>query len=183
VIRGCKPVATLAPYANEFLGLAARPGYGMEEVIYFGIPINTKGVYVICREPLAHADPTDHPLSGSWDEMDASIIFDDVFIPEERVFYLRKVTPDNVPFLLQLFGWVISWTFYHTQVRKAVKAEVMAGICKAMADYLGTREQPQIQSALSDVIVYTETLRALIHAAETNPVPSGPAWRRPIPPS
>ena len=42
VISGCKPVATLAPYANEFLGLAARPGYGMEEVIYFGIPINTK---------------------------------------------------------------------------------------------------------------------------------------------
>ena len=95
MIRGCKPVATLAPYANEFLGLAARPGYGMEEVIYFGIPINTKGVHVICRQPLAPADPTDHPLSGSWDEMDASIIFDDVFIPEERVFYLRKVTPDN----------------------------------------------------------------------------------------
>jgi len=26
IIKGCKPVATLAPYANEFLGLAARPG-------------------------------------------------------------------------------------------------------------------------------------------------------------
>ena len=37
VIRGGKPVTTLAPYANEFLGLAARPARGIEEAIYFAI--------------------------------------------------------------------------------------------------------------------------------------------------
>ena len=172
VIRGCKPTATLAPYANEFLGLAARPGQGVEEVIYFATPINAKGIHVICRQPLASGDPKDHPLSPFWDEMDASVIFDNVFIPKDRVFYYQRVTPDNVPFLHQLFLWVLTWASYHIQVRRSVKAEVLAGICAAMADYLGTREQPQVQSALSDAIVYAETLRALIHVAETNPVPS-----------
>lgn len=172
VIRGCKPVATSAPYADEFLGLVARPGHGIDEVLYFAIPMNTKGVRIVCRQPLAPADPTDHPLSASWDEMDALVLFDDVFIPKDRIFYLKRVTPDNVPFLIQLFLWTITWTLYHTQVRKAVKAEVLAGICKAMADYLGTENQPQVQTALADLVVYSETLRALIRAAETNPIPS-----------
>jgi len=172
VISGCKPIATLAPYANEFFGLAARPGRGVEEVIYFATPMNVKGIRIICRQPLAPQDPTDHPLSASWDEMDASVIFDDVIIPKERVFYLQRVTPDNVQFLFQLFVSVLRWASYHIQIRRLVKAEVLAGICAAMTDYLGTRVQPQIQSALSEAIVHVETLRALIHAAETNPVTS-----------
>ena len=172
IISGCKPVATLAPYANEFLGLAARPGQGIEEVVYFAIPLNTKGVQVVCREPLAPEDPRNHPLSAFWDDMDGSILFDNVFIPKERVFYYQRVTPENVPFLVQIFLWTLTWTFYHTQIRKVVKAEVLTGICKAMADYLGTTGQSQIQSALSDFIVEIETLRALIQAAETHPTPS-----------
>ncbi len=172
VIRGCKPVATSAPYADEFLGLVARPGHGIDEVVYFAVPMNAKGVRIVCRQPLAPTDPMDHPLSASWDEMDALVLFDDVFIPKERIFYLKPVTPDNIPFLTQLFLWTITWTFYYTQVRKAVKAEVLAGICKAMADYLGTENQPQVQTALSELVVYSETLRALIQAAETNPIPS-----------
>jgi aromatic ring hydroxylase len=181
VIRGCKPVATLGPYANEFLGLSSRPGRGIEEVIYFATPLNVKGLRMICRRPLATGDPKDHPLSGSWDEMDASVIFDDVFIPKERVFYLQRVTPENVPFMVQLFRWTVAWTGYGVQARMLVKAEVLAGICAAMADYLGTRGQPQVQSALSEAIVYVETLRALIHTAETNPVPSQSGLAQPNP--
>ena len=30
----------------------------------------------------------DYPLSGSFDEMDAFIIFDDVFIPNERLLFV-----------------------------------------------------------------------------------------------
>ncbi len=172
VIRGCKPVATLAPYANEFLGLAARPGHGIEEVIYFAVPLNTKGLRIVCRQPFAPEDPKNHPLSAFWDEMDATILFDNVFVPKDRIFYYQRVTPDNVPFLVQIFLWTLTWTFYHTQIRKVVKAEVLTGICKATADYLGIAGQPQIQSALSDFIVDIETLKALIQAAETNPTSS-----------
>ena len=57
-------------------------------------------------------------------------------------------------------------------VRLVVKAEVLLGICAAMAEYLGTSKQPHVQIALADAIVYMETLRAFIHAAETNPIRS-----------
>ena len=61
---------------------------------------------------------------------------------------------------------------WYVLVRLAVKAEVLLGICAAMAEYLGTSKQPHVQIALADAIVYMETLRAFIHAAEMNPIRS-----------
>jgi 4-hydroxyphenylacetate 3-monooxygenase len=52
--------------------------------------VNAKGIHVIRREPLASSNPGNHPVSPSWDEMDAIVVFDDVVIPCERVFYLRR---------------------------------------------------------------------------------------------
>jgi 4-hydroxyphenylacetate 3-monooxygenase len=63
----------------------------------------------------------------------------------------------------------------------AVKAEVLLGLCAAITDALGTASQPLVQMALADAMVYLETLRALIQAAEVNPVnsPSGLALPNP----
>ncbi len=66
-------------------------------------------------------------------------------------------------------------------MRLAVKAEVLLGICAAITDSLGTATQPLVQTALADVMVYLETLRAFIQAAEAHPVrsPSGLAMPNP----
>ena len=54
-------------------------------------------------------------------------------------------------------------------------------ICAAIADSLGTATQPAVQTALADAMVYLETLRAFVQAAEANPVrsPSGLALPNP----
>jgi aromatic ring hydroxylase len=63
----------------------------------------------------------------------------------------------------------------------AVKAEVLLGLCAAIADSLGTAGQPAVQTALADAMVYLETLRAFVQAAEASPVrsPSGLALPNP----
>ena len=72
VIRGVKAVATLAPYANEYLGLTApRPDLRPAEVIYFAVPLAAPGVRVVCRESFTRVSSDDHPLAASFDEMDA----------------------------------------------------------------------------------------------------------------
>ena len=87
VVRGAKGVGTQAPYANElFCMTPPRPDLTPEESVYVGVPVNAEGVHVICRESLASSNPADHPVSPSWDEMDAIVVFDDVFVPWERVF-------------------------------------------------------------------------------------------------
>jgi 4-hydroxyphenylacetate 3-monooxygenase len=86
VVRGARGVGTQSPYANELLCMTSpRPDRPPEEIVYFGVPVNTEGIHVICRESYAPADPADHLMSAAWDEMDAIVVFHDVFIPWERV--------------------------------------------------------------------------------------------------
>lgn len=168
VVRGAKPVVTLSPYANECLCITVgRPGRRPEEVLCFAVPMNARGVRIICREPLVKHSPEDHPLSAYFDEMDAFVVFDDVCIPKERVFFLRRVDLYE-----ELFRRVLELGSYHVLVRMAVKAEVLLGVCAAMANYLGVEKTPQAQHTLADVISYLETLRAFISGAELNPVQS-----------
>jgi len=143
--------------------------------VYFAAPVNTAGIHVICREPLASANPADHPVSPSWDEMDSIVVFDDVFIPWERVFYLRRSPAIDLALEARIFQGAVGLGPWYVLVRLAVKAEVLLGICAAIADSLGSSEQPTVQTALADAMVYLETLRAFVQTAEANPVrsPSG----------
>src|SRR3954452_294733 len=164
VVRGAKGVATLAPYANELISLTlARDGIPPAEVVHFAVPLATPGVKIICREPLAHPCAADHPLSARYDEMDAWVVLDDVFVPRERVFYRRRAD-----LLRSLHRRILGWAYYHSLVRMVTKADVLLGICFAIVDYLGTGTQPRVQTALADAICYAETLRSLMHEAERN---------------
>jgi 4-hydroxyphenylacetate 3-monooxygenase len=176
IVRGARGVGTQAPYANELLCLTApRPDLKAEEVVYFAVPVNADGIHLVCRQPLTPPNPEDHPLSPFWDEMDAIAVFDDVFIPWERVFYLRHSHPADLAFEGRVFQGAIGLGPWYVLVRMAVKAEVLLGLCAAITDALGTANQPAVQVALADAMVHVETLRALIQAAEANPVrsPSG----------
>jgi aromatic ring hydroxylase len=173
VVRGAKGVGTQVPYANEiFCMTAPRPDLTPEEGVYFATPVNADGVHVICREPLASANTEDHPVSPAWDEMDSIVVFDDVFVPWERVFYLRRSRALDLEFEARLFQGAVGLGPWYVLVRMAVKAEVLLGICAAIADSLGSSAQPLVQTALADAMVYLETLRAFVQAAEANPVRS-----------
>jgi len=107
--------------------------------------------------------------------MDSIVVFDDVFVPWERVFYLRQSPALDLAFEARLFQGAIGLGPWYVLVRMAVKAEVLLGICAAIADSLGSAAQPSVQTALADAMVYLETLRAFVQSAEANPVrsPSG----------
>jgi aromatic ring hydroxylase len=173
IVRGARGVGTQTPYANELLCLTApRPNRTPEESVYFATPANTAGIHLICRESLASPNPADHPVSPSWDEMDAIVVFDNVFIPWERVFYLKRSPTTDLASEGRMFQGAIGLGPWYVMVRMAVKAEVLLGICAAIAASQGTATQPLVQMALADAMVYLETLRALIQTAEANPVPS-----------
>lgn len=182
VVRGARGVGTQSPYANELFCLTSpRPHRTPEESVYFATPVNARGIHVICREPLASPNPADHPLSPVWDEMDAIVVFDDVLVPWERVFYIQPSPPPELAFETRLFQGAVGLGPWYVLVRMAVKAEVLLGICRAIADALGTATQPTVQMALADVTVYLETLRALIETAEANPVRSASGLALPNP--
>ena len=167
VVRGAKAVATAAPYADEYLCLTApRPDLAPEHILYFAIPIASKGLEIVCRESYTEACKIDHPLSSTFDEIDAWAVFDDVFVPQERIFFLDRVDLNESVFRQT----PAAWGYYFGLIRLAVKAEALAGICFAVTDYLGTRDTPRSQELLADVLTHLESLRAFIHAAERDPL-------------
>ena len=80
IMRGARKLATLGPVADEVLVFSLpgiRPGDEACASV-FGLPLDTPGVKLICREP--HGDggrsAFDHPLAVNFDETDALLVFD-----------------------------------------------------------------------------------------------------------
>ncbi len=106
VVNGAKSVGSLSAQANEIIFTNfARPDAPPEAYIWAATPVNAEGIVLVCREGVSHpgADPFDHPLASRGEEADQLIIFNDVFLPNERIFNL------GVPKLGILYGPVTVW--------------------------------------------------------------------------
>ena len=101
-MRGAHQVNTLVPLADELL-IFNLPGLTAEDerfALAFSLPLATKGVKMICRKPTMKREFSlkDYPLSAQFDEMDAFIILDDVFVPNENLFVCGSVEKSNAFF-------------------------------------------------------------------------------------
>ncbi|PKB80027.1 MAG: 4-hydroxyphenylacetate 3-monooxygenase, oxygenase component [SAR202 cluster bacterium Io17-Chloro-G9] len=174
VVQGSRILATLGPISDEIavyptrthlLGKEAR-----RQAFSFAVPCSTPGLKFICRESLDLGRSTfDHPLGARFEEMDALVFFDDVLVPWERVFLLGDVEMCN-----NYSGATQSTAHSGQQVvnRCVVKTEFILGLATLMVDALGSGEIPHVQERISEIVVYLETLKACIRAAEADAQPN-----------
>ena len=106
VVRGAR-FNTLGPFSNEIL---ISPTYMFQEdeeefALWFTVPGDAPGLKQLCREILSGRDPVDHPVSSRYDEIDSLCVFDDVFIPWERVFLYREPVAANRLFRSGVMNW------------------------------------------------------------------------------
>jgi aromatic ring hydroxylase len=166
---GAKSVGSVAAQSNELfftnLGYRDTPP---DACIWGSIPIATDGIKLVSRENLSNpgADPFDHPLAHKGEEADQIVIFDDVFVPKDRIFNLGD------PSLLKYYGPVCTWAHWHVLTRLAVKAELFVGCGQMVLDVLGTGGLPAVQGMLGELIEYAQALRAFIVAAEAQAKPT-----------
>lgn len=120
---------------------------------------------MVCREPFAntHSITVDSPLSSQYDEMDALLIFDNVFVPWERVLLYNN--PEAL--------WAIksdvassSLAYHQAIVRLVVKLEFITAIACEIAEAIGATTYLHVQEKLGELIMQIETIRALLIAAE-----------------
>jgi 4-hydroxyphenylacetate 3-monooxygenase len=162
-VSGAKSVGSIAAQSNEifFTNLA----YGdtpPEACIWGAVPIASDGIKLVSREMLSTpgADAFDHPLTRKGEEADQLIIFDNVFVPKDRIFNLGD------PTLIPYYGRVCNWAHWHVLTRLAVKAEIFVGCGQLVLDVLGTGKIPAVQAMLGELIQYAQALRAFVVAAE-----------------
>ncbi len=171
IVKGAKIHITSGPAANEIVVVPTRQmrENEAEYAVSFAIPANTEGVTFICRGGRgAWSDREFHPDRPVRELTEAMIVFDNVFVPWDRVFMCGEWQ----------FSMLIAYTFatFHrfTAISyKVPSVEVMAGCAVAMANYNGLDKVGHIRDKLADIAAYVETLRALTNAAAQNPVMYG----------
>ena len=167
ILNGIKRIATAAPYADEILVWPFPPTFQPGEEAYanvFAIPMNTKGLKTVCRSSFSNLGLTaDFPLSSRFDEMDATVIFDNVLVPWERVFLYN-----NVPLLNRMYrdSRMRELTAHQTNARLEVKLGFVYALAVEMAQAQGLENKPDIMEMLGEAAVKIEIIRSTTRSAE-----------------
>ena len=169
VIRGCRMLATL-PISDEIMVFPSTVlKAGEEDAPYafgFSIPNDTPGLRFICRESVDYGrSHFDHPLGSRFEEMDAVVIFDDVFVPWEKVLLYRDVLRCNQAYART--GAVVHMT-HQVVVKNIAKAEFMLGLAHLLVDTIGAEGFQHIHEKLAELWVSMETMKAFLRAAEAD---------------
>ena len=172
VLRGAQSIATSAVLSDWlFLSYITPLAAGDDDyAISVVMPIAAPGLKLDPRRPFSATATSvyDYPLSSRFDEVDAMVVLDDVFVPWEQVFIYR-----NVELVNRQFHDTPSHTLANFQslVRFTVKLEFLAGLAIKLADVQGAAAQPAVQAALGgDIAALAASFEALVHAAERVPL-------------
>ncbi len=169
VIRGCRMLATL-PISDEIMVFPSTVlKAGEEDAPYafgFSIPNDTPGLRFICRESVDYGrSHFDHPLGSRFEEMDAVVVFDDVFVPWESVLLYRDVKRCNEAYART--GAVVHMT-HQVVVKNIAKCEFLLGLASLMVSTIGAEVFQHVQEKLAEIWVNLETMKAFLRAAESD---------------
>jgi 4-hydroxyphenylacetate 3-monooxygenase len=169
VIQGCRMLATL-PVADELMVFPSTLLKNQEEdapyAFGFCLPTNTPGLKFLCRESVDYGrSHYDHPLGSRFEELDSVVIFNDVFVPWERVLLYRDVARCNSAYART--GALVSMT-HQVVVKNLAKAEFLMGLASLLAHTIAIEVFQHIQEKLAEIWVNMETMRAFLRAAEAD---------------
>ena len=174
VVRGARMLATIAPIADELLVFPSTVlRGGPEDAPYsyaFAIPNDTPGLRYLCRTSLYNGGSThDEPLASRYEEMDAVAIFDDVFVPNERIFMLGNPQLCNAFYTETGAGALMT---HQVVTRTIAKSEFFLGLASELADSIGIDGFQHIQEDIAELIIDVEIGKALIRASESDAAPN-----------
>jgi 4-hydroxyphenylacetate 3-monooxygenase oxygenase component len=163
VVRGAKQLTTLAPFAHEVLVYlsASFANRGSEQfVVWFSTPVSTPGLKILCREPLGHSTfGHAHPFGPRFDEQDAMLFFDDVFVPWDRVQLLH-----DGDLAREGLARINAWSQYVGQVRYRERLQALLSVAIVLAESIGVDGFRNIQEDLGELASYVEILDYFLDA-------------------
>jgi 4-hydroxyphenylacetate 3-monooxygenase len=178
-VNGMRLVGTLAQFSNEILVMPSvvvtNDASAADYAFAFAVSTATPGVKIISRPtvvPQNQGHFLDNPLSSRFDEGDATIVFDNVFIPWENIFIYRDIERCNKLYKL---SFLAEHYTHQTQTRALAKAEFMAALAAYIAKSTKVDSFLNVQGQLAELLMFVEAHRALLtQAIETaKPTPFG----------
>lgn len=158
VIRGTKAIVTGAPYMHEFLVMPCRTHAPEDSAfaVACAVPVDAPGVTIVSR-PAGRPGEAAAKFSSKYGQATAVVMFDDVFVPHERVF-LDGETEEG--------GFLTtSYATHHRHSCIAARAGfgdllIGAGALMIEANGLDPDRQSHIRDAMVELITITESFFA-----------------------
>jgi 4-hydroxybutyryl-CoA dehydratase/vinylacetyl-CoA-Delta-isomerase len=162
-VRGMKTHTSCTTNVNEVIVLPTRAmaEADADYAVSFAIPVNTPGVTLIASpHGGSERDDFDHPISSKHKMMETLTIFDDVFVPWDRVFMNGE------------WQWAgplaLAFVEFHRFTAISYKlplVDALVGAAMLLAELNGVERAGHVRDKLSWLIGYAETLRALVQAS------------------
>jgi 4-hydroxyphenylacetate 3-monooxygenase len=174
VVRGAK-FETAAAYANQAFVKPTIGDWGAEELsdyaVGFIVHMGAPGIRLICRDGFAGTKPLeDYPLTNRFDEVDTLIVFDDVEIPWEDVFFYRHTRA--AAFIRATLHRYSQFAFVQRFERYA---DLLVGTAYASVSQTGVKMHQGVREKLAQLVCYREGINAHLTAAieHAEPSPAG----------
>lgn len=163
VIRGAKLHISAAAFAHDLMVMPTKTMKSGEEdyAIACAVPINSPGVHITntTYHPLGR-DPRDHPVSAQHSIPDSMCIFDDVFVPNDRVFLDGQVEQAAV-FAHSLGLWErLGGVSY-----MVIQADELVGLAQLIAEANGTAKISHVREKIDEMMIHATLLHAGLEAA------------------
>ncbi len=162
VVRGAKINITNTPYADEIIVVPTRFMSPKDNAyaVSFALPADAHGVKILVRPAYHHKRTRLLAPIAEIGDGEAFIIFDDVFVPYERVFLNGLEDPRQTPyagFLALLFAHFHRHTY--TGCKPAI-SEIFASAAALVAECNGIENEPHVKEKISHLIGTAELVFA-----------------------
>lgn len=158
VIRGTKAIVTGAPYMHEFLVMPCRTHRPEDAdcAVACAVPCDAAGVTIIAR-PAGRPGEAAAKFSAKYGQSVAVVVFDDVFVPHDRVFLAGETEEGGV--------LTTSYATHHRHSCIGARAGfgdllIGAGALMIEANGLDPDRHTHIREAMVELITITESFYA-----------------------
>jgi 4-hydroxybutyryl-CoA dehydratase/vinylacetyl-CoA-Delta-isomerase len=166
VIRGAKLHITGASLGHELMTIPTKSMKAGEEAyaIACAVPVNAPGVKIVNTSYAPrHPDVRSFPVSSRIHMPEGFVIFDDVFVPTERVFL------DGETRYAAIFAHSLGlWERLGGLSGMAEEADQLVGFAQLVAEANGLAGESHIREKISEMIIHATLVRAGLEAAIAN---------------
>ncbi|MDV9190110.1 4-hydroxyphenylacetate 3-hydroxylase N-terminal domain-containing protein [Streptomyces sp. SR27] len=169
VVRGAKTVGTGAVFADEILVGTIEPlaDGDTEHAVTFSVRPDAPGLKLVSRTSYEERSRSvfDQPLSSRYDENDAMLVCEDVFVPWERVLtYRDPATTGAIWWRTPAYPNLV----HQSATRFWTKLEFLTGLAILLTRSNGTAELPPVTQAVGRLLGMVAQAKAFVLAAEAS---------------
>jgi 4-hydroxybutyryl-CoA dehydratase/vinylacetyl-CoA-Delta-isomerase len=166
VIRGAKLHITGASFGHDLMTIptkSMKPGEEQYSIAAM-VPVNAEGVKIVnTTYAPRHEDVRSFPVSGRFHYPEGFVIFDDVFVPHERVFL------DGETAFASVFAHSLGlWERLGGLSEFVQESDHLVGLAQLVAEANGTAGISHVKEKISEMIIHATLIRASLEAAIVN---------------